>query len=99
MTKLDARLARLIGLVLASLMIVAFTVSYARAEKYVVERYTTGTAKIIELYNDGESYLPVYQQGRPQAVCDGFRVLTGTDAHRCVTVRRDDAFPQLPRRQ
>lgn len=67
----------------------------ARAEQYVVERYTTGTAKIIELHQEGDGGpMQVYQQGRFNAQCEGFRVLSGNDLGRCVTVRRERPNPQ-----
>jgi hypothetical protein len=43
----------------------------------IVERFTSGTAKIIELVEDPADATQVYQQGRRGSVCEGFRVLTG----------------------
>lgn len=62
-------------------------VSNAPTGRFVVERYTTGTAKIIELHDSMDDVMQTYQVGRRQAVCEGFRVLTGAERGTCVDVR------------
>lgn len=70
-------------LVLASSPAIA-QVSNAPTGRFVVERYTTGTAKIIELHDSMDDVMQTYQVGRRGAVCEGFRVLSGTERGACV---------------
>lgn len=62
-------------------------VSNAPTGRFVVERYTTGTAKIIELHDSMDDVMQTYQVGRRGSVCEGFRVLSGTDRGACVDAR------------
>lgn len=53
----------------------------------IVEQYTSGTAKIITMYDDVNQVPTTYQQGRAAASCDGFAVLAGGPSS-CITIRR-----------
>lgn len=83
----------MLSLALAMLATAAF--SQEHNYKFVVERFTSGTAKIIELHERHDDVMQTYQVGRARSQCEGFRVLTGDQRGGCVVIYND----QNPRRR
>lgn len=87
--------AILVALALGLVLIASAAFSQEHNYKFVVERFTSGTAKIIELHERHEDVMQTYQVGRARAQCEGFRVLTGDQRGGCVVIFNE----QNPRRR